>query len=178
MTIRINRKYYEVSPAFMTLVKYRAMTGQSYIKNIGNTDHEALIKLIYCGLQNSKINIIDFTKECEADEELSLSALFFQKELLKMEEEMPKNNGDNGSNIDNFDEYSILTHFSVTGLPESLLNVLNTSSLVSLMNKCAEIKSGACEQRKMTQSEMNTFYGISREREKKIEQYLEDKKGW
>lgn len=80
----INRKKYKADASFLTLLRYRAQYGVSYL--IDDSD-EKWPRILYIAI-SPECSYIRFCKELSADSQFVLSALYLQKELLRCDREV------------------------------------------------------------------------------------------
>ena len=173
MKLRINKQNYEVSTAFMTLIKYTSQTGKSFINSKSQTLGD-LATLIYCGIKGEKPELQTFFEYCEADTLFSASAFAFQKELFKESKLRPiKKSGKQTDNIDNINEFTILALWFTAKLPFELLDMLNLAQISALIDETLRVKNGKSEEaRELTNDERKAMYNITPDKERQISEYL------
>ncbi len=167
MKLKIGNNYYNASPSFMTMLKYRAEHGISFLDE-QSVDKETLAKLIYVAIQGEKTYFHIFINDCRADSLFEATALMFYKRLLQRETQ-ENNSQSSGEAVD---EYKILALFSIANLPDSMLDTLNIFQIMSVVNHYCNIKNGNQQAKEMTSDERKSLYGITPEKEQEIECYL------
>jgi hypothetical protein len=162
----INRKKYKANASFLTLLRYRAQYGVSYL--IDDSD-EKWPRILYIAI-SPECSYIRFCKELSADSQFVLSALYLQKELLRCDREVSIQ-GENHSK--ELDELRIVAMYAAAGLPSCLLGELSLFQVVDLILLSYNVKNGK-SRREMTGDERKGFYGITPEKEQAIEEYLRE----
>lgn len=167
MRLLIHGTEYEVSTSFMTLLRYRAEYGQSFL-NENRLDQEKLIQLIYEGLSGERPHYHKFRAEALTDGKFMAAAISFYNRLTKSNEKHAAKDAE----PQDVDEYKILALYAAAGLPERLLDELTIFNIADIIGVYYDIRSGKQHVRKMSASERKALYGITPERERAVEEYL------
>lgn len=173
--LQINKHKYEVSTSFMTLVRYVAETGKSFIADKSQTLGD-LAMLIYCGIQGKKPNLQNFFKDCAADALFSASAFAYLKEVFKPSQLRTTTQKDNLNS--NIDELTVISLWTAVRLPFELLETFSLAQVSVLIDEALKVKNGGTQTsaHEMTAEECKAMYNIAPEREKKISEFLKRQK--
>ena len=173
MKLKINRRFYDVSTSFMTLVRYIAMTGKSFIKASALESQTLgdLAELMYCGIDKNKRPSLEiFLRECEADVLFGTSAFAYQKAMFSPTQLRSYGQSENEEN--NVDEITILALWTIAGLSLELLELFNIAQVSAMISEVFKIKSGKQSKHEMSPIERKQMYGITKDREKQISRYI------
>lgn len=173
MDIRINDKNYQITPSFMSLVRYRSFTGVSFLKTNGNRADE--IRLLHESIVGDKPPQIDFFAACENSSDFDAVFTNFYHELFVKERPTIQNN--DGAGDKELDEFEVLALAVSCAIPQNLLELLNIFQLVALVSKCCDLKSGNINNGEMSAEDRKQLYGITPEKEAEIEAYLQSTAG-
>lgn len=165
MTITIGDKKYKLNPAAITLIRYRIQFGKSFLNLYLSNDPfdeltQALADIVYVAIEGEKPPYEEYLELISADGTFLLSALAFQKLLLRHSDfNAPKSGGSGGSA--DIDELQILAAVTVSGAPEYAVMEFPIFDLLKLVGNINDIKLGGAgkKYRKMTNDEMIALYG-------------------
>ena len=170
MKIRVGSAYYSVSPSFMTLLRYRTNFDESYLN--GQFDNaDALIRLVYAGIQGEKPEFYDFYDAARKEKGFMLAARCFRDRLLRPDGEKHKASSETTDKIAEY-EYSVLSVWAIHGLYFPLLEEMTLAQAVRVMKVLTDIKNPKEKPKEMTREQRASFYGITPDREARLLAYL------
>lgn len=171
MKLKIGDFAFEASPSFLTLVRYRAEYGTSFLEDItkGGDPFELFVRLLYEAIRGKRPYFHSFRASCLADKNFSASFNKFFRRLVLRDSACPATEKRRG---EPFDELELLAMCAVAQIPGELLDLLNVFQLSQVIGKYAAIKAGKQKPHELQEEERKALYGITAEQEESIEAYL------
>lgn len=171
MELQISGKPYEVSPAFLTLYRYRARYGTSFLAGKEPT-FQQLFQLIYEGIKGPKPGRNKLEREAAQDPGFPAQAYSIFCEMTKS----ARRRWEGGPAAAPVDEYQIMALFAQSSLPAFLLSELTIFQLLEQLEACFG-QGAAPAPREMSSQERKALYSITPEREAQVEAYLARQEG-
>lgn len=160
--------YYDASPSFMTLLRFRTQFDRSYLD--GQHDGDDLVRLVYAGIAGEKPDFYTFLDSARADDTFAAAALQFRKQLLRPDGQQPKSTG--GERDQKEYEYAVLSMWASLGLHFPLLEELTLAQATRLMQTAIDMRNPKHRPQPMSKEQRSTFYGITPDREARVLEYL------
>lgn len=166
MYIKIGKKTYGLNPAFITLVKYRAEYGESFLRQfLDNQDDQMRLirsweRLVYTAIKGQKPDFAVYQKEILANPNAFVGlALSLQNEIMRCDGNIADagNHAEIAAAAEDFDELKLLA--LCADMPEYIIENFRVFDLIKLLNHINGNKSTGKKYRKMTQSELAKLYG-------------------
>lgn len=171
MDIRIGNKKYRANPAAITLVRYRALYGESFLNHFLKEQSfeetfELLLKLVYVAIETKKPDYNEYVSLAINDRRFFETALTLQKEVMKTSEDAVQEQHDGSirpnDHLNEFDEFQILGMISICGIPEFVLFEFPFFMVIEIISQYGKLKniesSGRKAYKKMSNQEMINFY--------------------
>lgn len=168
MRIKVGGTYYDASPAFMTLLRFRAQFDRSYLA--GQHEDDDLVRMVYAGITGEKPDFYTFFDEACADDTFAAAALQFRRQLLRPDGPQPKPTG--GEQEQKEYEYAVLSVWASLGLYFPLLEELTLAQATRLMQTAIDMRNPKRRPQPMSKEQRSTFYGITPDREARVLEYL------
>lgn len=167
--------FYDASPSFMTLLRYRLMFDESYLTGHNDDLRSRLIDLVYAGIKGDKPDYYTFVDEARVEKGFMTAAHQFSKKLLRSDYKTPpkQRNNDEGTTTKEY-EYAVLSAWAAQGLYFPLLEEMTLSQATHLMQVCVDVKNPQKRAKPMTKEQRAQFYGITPDREAAVLEYLKN----
>lgn len=168
MRIKVGGTYYDASPSFMTLLRFRAQFDRSYLA--GQHEDDDLVRLVYAGITGEKPDFYTFFDEAYADDTFAAAALQFRRQMLRPDGPQPKStDGEQGKKEY---EYAVISVWASLGLYFPLLEELTLAQATRLMQTAIDMRNPKRRPKPMSREQRATFYGITPDREARVLEYL------
>lgn len=168
MRIKVGGTYYEASPSFMTLLRFRARFDRSYLA--GQQEEDDTARLVYAGIVGDKPDFDTFWDETRMESTFRAAAAQFRRLLLRPDGPQPKGTGDTEPRKEY--EYAVLGVWASLGLHFPLLEELTLAQATHLMQTVLDMRNPKRRPQPMTREQRSTFYAITPDREARVMEYL------
>lgn len=168
MRIKVGGTYYNASPSFMTLLRFRAQFDRSYLA--GQHDDDDLVRLVYAGITGDKPDYDTFFDAVCIESTFAAAATQFRRQLLRPDG--PRPNPTSTEQEQKEYEYAVLSVWASLGLYFPLLEELTIAQATRLMQTAIDMRNPKRRPQLMSKEQRATFYGITPDREARVLEYL------
>lgn len=168
MRIKVGGTYYDASPSFMTLLRFRAQFDRSYLA--GQHEDDDLVRLVYAGITGDKPDYNTFFDAACMESTFAAAAMQFRRRLLRPDGPQPKATSPEQEKKEY--EYAVLSVWASLGLYFPLLEELTIAQATRLMQTAIDMRNPKRRPQPMSKEQRSTFYGITPDREARVLEYL------
>ena len=168
MRIKVGGTYYDASPSFMTLLRFRAQFDRSYLA--GQHEDDDLVRLVYAGISGDKPDFYTFLDGTRTESTFRIAATQFRRLLLRPDGPTHKNTRETEPKKEY--EYAVLSVWASLGLYFPLLEELTLAQATRLMQTAIDMRNPKRRPQPMSKEQRSTFYGITPDREARVLEYL------
>ena len=161
-----NRKRHNCNTALITLLRYRAEFGESFLKMFFSKEPQnyelSLVRLVWASIEGKKPDFKNFLTAASKCKNFGAAALSIQAAVMMSDKIEAPQNESSDSDIDEFD---ILALMAATGISMDLVHVLPAFLITSVVSKKINISHGSkpsekqsMKFRKMSDTEVREAY--------------------